>query len=232
MSEAAWYERDDGVFVLTLNKPAIRKAISPAIVEALVEYTGRNNAAFSVGSVIVTSEGKGFSSGYNVRHMRKCDGVFDGSPAEVRRGYLQGIQRIPLAVYCLEAPSIAAVNGTAVRAGSDLATMYDIRTAGRSAKFSESFPRVGLVAGDGGAWFLPCTMDLLKDYEITFTSDFVETEEATRLGLPSNVIDNNKLTDEAMGIACRTAAPPMQLSGLPKHLIRDLQEVSQPMRSK
>src|SRR5471032_154046 len=206
MSHPVRYEQDGGVVVLTLNEPATRNAISPAIVEALVEYTDRINADMSVGCVIVTGAGKGFSSGGNVKRMKDRSGLFGGSPAEIRRSYQQGIQRIPLAMYSLEAPSIAAVNGAAVGAGCDLATMCDIRIASRKATFAESFLRVGLVSGDGGAWYLPRVVGWSKACEMTFTGDFLDADEAARIGLVSKVVDADKLMDEARAMASRIAA--------------------------
>ena len=229
MTESVRYEQEDGVVILTLNEPATRNAISPAIVEALVECTARINADLSVGCVILTGAGEGFSSGGNVKQMKERAGLFAGSPAEIRRGYLQGIQRIPLALYALEAPAIAAVNGAAVGAGCDLATMCDIRIAARSATFAESFLRVGLVSGDGGAWFLPRAVGLSKAYEMTFTGDFVEAEEAARIGLVSKVVDDDKLMQEARALAGRIAAQPVHSLRLTKRLLRDSQHVSLPI---
>ena len=229
MSQAVRYEQEGGVVTLTLNEPATRNAISPAIVEALVESVQRINADLGVGCVILTGEGEGFSSGGNVKQMKERAGLFAGSPAEIRRGYLQGIQRIPLALYGLEAPSIAAVNGAAVGAGCDLSTMCDIRIAGRSASFAESFLRVGLVSGDGGAWFLPRAVGLSKAYEMTFTGDFIEAEEAARIGLVSRVVDDDKLMEEARALARRIAAQPVHSLRLTKRLLRDSQQVSLPI---
>ena len=219
------YEQDGGVVILTLNEPTTRNAISPAIVRALVEYTERINADLSVGCVILTGAGKGFSSGGNVKQMKERTGLFGGSPADIRRSYQQGIQRIPLAMYGLEAPSIAAVNGAAVGAGCDLASMCDMRIAARSATFAESFLRVGLVSGDGGAWFLPRAVGMSKACEMTFTGDFVEAEEALRIGLVSKVVDDDKLLDEAMALARRIAAQPVHSLRLTKRLLRDSQQV-------
>jgi enoyl-CoA hydratase/carnithine racemase len=221
------YEQDGGVVVLTLNEPTTRNAISPGIADALVEYVNRINADLSVGCVILTGAGKGFSSGGNVKRMKDRVGLlFGGSPAEIRRGYQQGIQRIPLAMYALEAPSIAAVNGAAVGAGCDLASMCDIRIAGRSATFAESFLRVGLVSGDGGAWFLPRAVGMSKACEMTFTGDFIEAEEALRIGLVSKVVDDDELLDEATALARRIAAQPVHSLRLTKRLLRDSQQVS------
>ncbi|MEO8203440.1 MAG: crotonase/enoyl-CoA hydratase family protein [Betaproteobacteria bacterium] len=229
MGEAVLYEQDGGVVTLTLNEPATRNAISPAIVEALVAHIERINADLTVGCVILTGAGDGFSSGGNVKQMKERAGLFAGSPAEIRRGYHQGIQRIPMALYGLEAPSIAAVNGAAIGAGCDLSTMCDIRIAGRSATFAESFLRVGLVSGDGGAWFLPRAVGMSKAYEMTFTGDFLDAEEAARIGLVSRVVDDDKLLDEARSLALRIAAQPVHSLRLTKRLLRDSQQVSLPI---
>ena len=229
MSEPVLYEQDGGVVTLTLNEPETRNAISPAIVDALVAYTERINADLSVGCVILTGAGAGFSSGGNVKKMAERAELFGGSPAEIRRGYLQGIQRIPLAMYALEAPSIAAVNGAAVGAGCDLSTMCDIRIAGRSATFAESFLRVGLVSGDGGAWYLPRAVGLSKAYEMTFTGEFIGAEEAARIGLVSRVVDDDKLMEEARALAGRIAAQPVHSLRLTKRLLRDSQQVALPI---
>jgi len=229
MSEPVLYQQDGGVVTLTLNEPATRNAISPAIVDALVEYTNRINADLTVGCVILTGAGEGFSSGGNVKAMKERAGLFGGSPAEIRRGYHQGIQRIPLAMYGLEAPSIAAVNGAAVGAGCDLSTMCDIRIASRTAKFAESFLRVGLVSGDGGAWYLPRVVGWSKACEMTFTGDFLDADEAARIGLVSKVVDADKLMDEARAMATRIAAHPVHSVRLTKRLLRDSQRVDLPV---
>jgi enoyl-CoA hydratase/carnithine racemase len=229
VSDPVRYEQDGAIVILTLNEPRTRNAISPAIVEAMVDCINRINADLSVGCVIVTGAGTGFSSGGNVKVMKERTGLFGGSPAEIRRGYLQGIQRIPLAMYALEAPSIAAVNGAAVGAGCDLASMCDIRIAGRSASFAESFLRVGLVSGDGGAWFLPRAVGMSKACEMTFTGDFIEAEEALRIGLVSKVVDDDKLMEEARALARRIAAQPVHSLRLTKRLLRDSQQISLPI---
>lgn len=229
MADSVLYSRDGNIVTLTLNEPATRNAISPSIIDELVEHTRRINADVSVSCVIITGAGKGFSSGGNVKEMKEKTGLFGGTPAEVRRGYWNGIQRIPIAMYELEVPSIAAVNGAAVGAGCDLSLMCDIRIAGRSAVFAESFLRVGLVSGDGGAWFLPRAVGMSKAYEMTFTGDFVEAEEAVRIGLASRMVEDDALMDEAMALARRIAKHPSHSIRLTKRLLRDSQHVSLPI---
>lgn len=229
MTESVLHTREGGVVTLTLNEPATRNAVSPAITDALVAYIREINEDLTVRCVILTGAGEGFSSGGNVKDMKDKKGLFAGSPAEIRRGYWHGIQQIPLAMYDLEVPSIAAVNGAAIGAGCDLSLMCDIRIAGRSAVFAESFMRVGLVSGDGGAWHLPRVVGLSKAYEMTFTGDFIKADEAVRIGLVSRCVDDADLMAEAMTLAQRIAAHPSHSLRLTKRLLRDSQHVSLPI---
>ncbi len=229
MNDPVLFTRDGGVVTLTLNEPATRNAVSPAITEALVAHIREVNQDLSIRCVILTGVGEGFSSGGNVKDMKEKKGLFGGTPAEIRRGYWNGIQQIPLAMYELEVPSIAAVNGAAIGAGCDLSLMCDIRIAGRSAVFAESFMRVGLVSGDGGAWHLPRVVGLSKAYEMTFTGDFIRAEEAVRIGLASRWVEDADLMTEAMALAQRIAAHPSHSLRLTKRLLRDSQHVSLPI---
>ena len=229
MNDPVLFARDGGVVTLTLNEPATRNAVSPAITEALVARIREVNQDLSIRCVILTGVGEGFSSGGNVKDMKEKKGLFGGTPAEIRRGYWHGIQQIPLVMYELEVPSIAAVNGAAIGAGCDLSLMCDIRIAGRSAVFAESFMRVGLVSGDGGAWHLPRVVGLSKAYEMTFTGDFIRAEEAVRIGLASRWVEDADLMTEAMALAQRIAAHPSHSLRLTKRLLRDSQHVSLPI---
>ncbi|RDK06594.1 crotonase/enoyl-CoA hydratase family protein [Cupriavidus lacunae] len=224
MSEAVLYEQDGGVVTLTLNDPATRNALSPDIIDTLLAHVERINADLSVGCVILTGAGKAFCSGGNVKKIgERAAGL--PIPAEVRLGYRHGVQRLPMALHGLEAPLIAAVNGPAIGVGCDLAAMCDIRLAGASARFAESFLRVGLVSGDGGAWFLPRVVGLSKAYEMTFTGDFVDAGQALTMGLVSQVVEDEALLDAVRALAHRIAAQPPHALRLSKRLIRDSQRV-------
>jgi enoyl-CoA hydratase/carnithine racemase len=225
MSEAVLYQQTGGVVLLTLNEPATRNAISPDVVEGIVAACDRVNRDTSVHCVVITGAGEGFSSGGNVKEMRDQTGLFGGSPAEARRGYQHGIQRIPVALNAIEVPTIAAVNGHAVGAGCDLAMMCDIRIAADNAQFAESFLRVGLVSGDGGAWFLPRVIGLSRAYEMTFTAEFVKADKAEKWGMVSAVVPRDKLIDEAMAMANKIAAQPPVSLRLCKKLLRESQHM-------
>jgi enoyl-CoA hydratase/carnithine racemase len=126
-------------------------------------------------------------------------------------------------------PSIAAVNGPAVGAGCDLACMCDLRIASTLASFAESFIRVGLIPGDGGAWLLPRIVGMSKAMEMSFTGDPVPADEAQRCGLVSRVVAPEALLSEARALAARIARNPGQVLRFSKRLLREGQQ--QPLAS-
>ena len=230
MTDAVKYEeKGDGIVVVTLNDPKTRNALTDPLIDGIVEACRRINADTTVRCMILTGAGEGFSSGGNVKEMRDKKGLFGGQPVDMRRAYQHGIHKIPKALYDLEVPSICAVNGAAIGAGCDTTLMCDIRIAGRRAQFAESFLRVGLVSGDGGAWFLPRVVGLSRAYEMTLTGDVIDAEKAEKWGLVSKVVDDDKLMDEAMALAKKIAAFPPHSIRLNKRLLRESQGVSLPV---
>lgn len=230
MSDAVLFERrDDGIVVVTLNDAKTRNALTDPVIEGIVDACRLINADTSVRCMILTGAGEGFSSGGNVKEMREKKGLFGGAPVDMRRAYQHGIHKIPKALYDLEVPSIAAVNGAAIGAGCDTALMCDIRIAGKKAQFAESFLRVGLVSGDGGAWFLPRVVGLSRAYEMTLTGDVIDAEKAEKWGIVSKIVDDDKLMDEAMAMAKKIAAFPPHSIRLNKRLLRESQGVSLPV---
>ena len=115
--------------------------------------------------MILTGAGTVFWSGGNVKDMSAtADAV---TPAEIRECYRHGIQRMPLALYELDVPMIAAVNGPAIGAGCDLACMCDIRIASdEGAASPKASSSVGIVPGDGGAWLLPRVVGMSRALEM------------------------------------------------------------------
>lgn len=229
MSESVLYERDGAVVTITLNRPETRNAITDLdMIEALIAACDRVNRDTSVRAVILTGAGSAFCSGGNLKHMRERSGMFAGSPAEIREAYRAGIQRLPIALYGIEAPTIAAVNGPAYGAGCDLATMCDIRIASDTAVFAESFVKIGLIAGDGGAWLLPRAIGLSRASEMAFTGEPIDAATAAAWGLVSKVVPADRLMQEARELAGRIAANPPGVLRMTKRLIREGQRVDLP----
>jgi len=114
---------------------------------------------------------------------------------------------------------LVAVNGAATGAGMDLALMGDIRYAAASARFAETYVRVGLVPGAGGAHFLPRLVGTAKALELFWTGEFVDAAEALRIGLVNEVLPDEGLLPHVREVASRIAAGPALAIRLMKRAI-------------
>ena len=224
MSDPLLYEQSGHVVTLTLNRHETRNAISEdEMVDAIVAACDRINGDASVRVAIITGAGSAFSSGGNVKDMRDKKGMFGGTATEIRDGYRHGIQRIPVAVNALEVPIIAAVNGAAIGAGCDLTMMCDMRVASEKALFAESFVKVGLIPGDGGAWFLPRVVGFSRANEMAFTGEPVNAQKALAWGMVSEVVAPEELMSAANRLAERVAANPPGALRMTKRLLKEAQ---------
>lgn len=227
MSDILLTERTDGIVTLTLNLPEQRNPVSdPAMVDALCGALQAADADLSVHVVILTGAGSAFSSGGNIQSMKVGGGLVDAEPIQTRQNYRRGIQRLPTLFEQIEVPVIAAVNGPAIGAGCDLACMCDVRMAGESARFAESFVKLGIVPGDGGAWLLPRAVGFSKACELAFTGDLIGAREALDCGLVSRVVPDAELLDAAMAMARRIAANPPHAVRMTKRLMREARTAS------
>lgn len=219
-------ERDGGVITARLNRPESRNALTePAQMDELVDLCHQVRRDRSVKVLVLTGEGSAFCAGGNVKDMRDRGGIFAGSPFDVRESYRNTIQRIPLALYELDIPVIAAVNGPAIGAGFDLACMCDIRFASEKALFAESFVKVGIVPGDGGAWLLPRVIGMQRASLMSFTGDTIDAAKALEWGLVLEVVPTEKLLPHAQALAQRIAANPSHALRLTKRLLREGQHM-------
>ncbi len=224
MADFVLFEREDAVVTLTLNRPEERNALSTqAQWDELVDCCARVRADESVKVVILTGAGTAFSAGGNVKDMRDKKGIAGGSPYAVFKGYQGGIQRIPLSLHQLEVPTIAAVNGPAIGAGCDLACMCDIRIASDQAKFAESFAKLGIIPGDGGAWLLQRAIGYQRAAELTFTGDAIDAQAALAMGLVTRVVAPEALMPSARDLAARIAANSAPALRMAKQLLRQAQ---------
>lgn len=204
-----------------MDDPGTRNAItSPEMIAGIVENVERVNGDTAVGCVILTGAGTVFSSGGNVHEMAERRGMFGGAPYEQLRSYTHGIQRLARAITTCETPLIAAVNGPAVGAGCDLTLMCDLRIASSTASFAESFVRLGLIPGDGGAWLLTHLIGPARAAEMTLTGDPVPAPTALDWGLVSSVSEPESLMSDSMALAGRIARNPSSSLRMAKKLLR------------
>jgi enoyl-CoA hydratase/carnithine racemase len=214
-------ERTGAVLTLTMNQPEQRNPLTgntaiPEFLGAIDRIHGDN----SIRCVVLTGNGPSFCAGGDVREMKR-----QASPAVqemgIREEYRTGIQRLTLALFDLEVPIVAAVNGHAMGAGLDLACMCDIRIASERAKFASSFIKLGIVPGDGGAWLLPRAVGLSRAAELALTGDPIDAETAQAWGLVSRVVAHDTLLSEAHAMAERIAKNPAHGVRLTKRLLRE-----------
>jgi 2-(1,2-epoxy-1,2-dihydrophenyl)acetyl-CoA isomerase len=185
-----------------MDEPATRNALSrPEQCVEFIDAIGVINADKSIRVMILTGAGPAFCAGGNIKDMQSRQGLMAGSLTEICERYRQTLQRLALALHALEVPVIAAVNGPAMGAGLDMVCMCDLRIASREAKFAETFVRLGLVSGIGGAWFLPRAIGNTRAAEMAFTGRVIDAETAREYGLVSEVVAAHALMDRARALA-------------------------------
>ncbi|MDF1485629.1 crotonase/enoyl-CoA hydratase family protein [Ramlibacter sp. H39-3-26] len=214
-------EQRGHVVTLTLNQPEKRNPLTGnTAVPELLAAIDRIAADASVRAVVITGAGPAFSSGGDIKAMQhQSSGAVSG--LQIRQDYRAGIQRLPLALFNLEVPVIAAVNGPAIGAGLDVACMCDIRIASEQAKFAESFVKVGIIPGDGGAWLLPRIIGLSRAAELSFTGQTIDAQTALAWNLVSRVVPHAELLPAAYELAERIAVNPPHAVRLTKRLLRE-----------
>ncbi|RTZ45488.1 enoyl-CoA hydratase [Candidimonas sp. SYP-B2681] len=210
------------VIVARLNRPEKKNAQSEEMLETLVDALRSANEDPEVSCFVLTGAGDAFCSGGDLgRRSNELAAV--PTPLD-RMDRLHAItHRVARAVEEFEKPLIAAVNGAAVGAGMDLSLMCDIRFAAKSARFAESYIRVGLIPGNGGCYFLPRIVGIAKALELLWTGEFLSADEALELGIVTRVYDDEQLMTETLAFAERLAeGPPIQQREIKKLLYQSL----------
>jgi enoyl-CoA hydratase/carnithine racemase len=205
MTDNLRFTVDDGIAHIVLNRPERMNAFTFEMIDAWVEALQRCRTDDAIKLVLVTGAGEAFCSGGDIVEMGER---LEQTPEQRKSELFQRIERIPLALEDLDKPVIAAVNGVATGAGMDMALMCDIRYAAASARFAETYVKVGLVPGAGGAHFLPRLAGVAKALELFFTGDFIDAQEAHRIGVVNRVFPDADLMDEVEKIARRIARAP------------------------
>jgi len=199
------FEVRDSIATITLNRPEKKNAFTTEMLyawgDALLECAKRED----VRVVVLTGAGDAFCSGGDVNNMkdRAEDTAYQRKVALAER-----VHRIPLILESFEKPLIVAVNGVATGAGMDMALMGDIRIAASSARFAETYMRIGIFSGDGGAWFLPRIVGTAKALDLLWTGRFIDAAEAERMGIVSRVVPDEQLMSATYELASQIAVQP------------------------
>jgi 2-(1,2-epoxy-1,2-dihydrophenyl)acetyl-CoA isomerase len=207
-TEELLYALDSGIATITLNRPDKLNAFTVTMIDKWAGALAEAQRDPAVHVVIVTGAGRAFCAGGDVGQMgqREQTGLS-------HKAYLwEHIHRIPLMLDAMDKPVIAMINGVATGAGLDMALMCDLRIASDQARFAESYVKVGLVPGDGGAYYLPRLVGLDRALELLWTGDVIGAQEAERLGLVTRVVPAAELGAYTYALARRIAdGPPIAI---------------------
>ena len=213
--EAIILEKKENIATITLNRPEKLNAISPQMTQELISALDDVDIDDEMRVLVLTGAGRGFCSGADIGGMP--GGSESGlrtprSAEDIRQGLIQGAGRIIPKLQKMQKPTIAMVNGAAVGAGFDIALACDLRVGSEKARFMNAFVRIGLFPGFGGTWLYPRVMGLGKALEYLYTGDFMEAEEAEKLGVLNRLVPADELEKETMVLARKIAnGPPIAM---------------------
>jgi 2-(1,2-epoxy-1,2-dihydrophenyl)acetyl-CoA isomerase len=199
--------RDGPLRVLTLNRPAQLNSFTAAMHAELLPALQAAADDTAVRAVIITGAGRGFCAGQDLNDADM--GASVGAPdvgAVIERLY----KPLALRVRTMPVPVIAAVNGVAAGAGANFALGCDMVVAARSASFIQAFSKIGLIPDCGGTWLLPRLVGRARALGLAMTGDKLPAEEAQRMGLIWQCVDDAALMDSARALALRLAAMPVR----------------------
>lgn len=202
------YGVDARVALIRLNRPQALNALTPDLLNELRDALGRAEADAAVGAVVLTGEGRGFSSGADlVANAAKppigADGKLDLGLA-LETTYNPLIERMR----ALRKPVIAAVNGMAAGAAANIALLCDLTVAGRSAYFLQAFVNIGLIPDAGGTWILPRLIGSQRAMGLSLLGERLPAEKALQWGLIWDVVDDDQVVPVALQLAGRLASGP------------------------
>jgi enoyl-CoA hydratase/carnithine racemase len=221
MSDNVIMTVENRVATIRLNRPEKLNAFTDEMLVTLTETIDECEANSEVRAVILTGNGRGFSAGGDVTAM---GADADNRSMTTKKHVTSAIQAFPRRMATFDKPIVAAVNGVAAGGGMDLALACDFRTAGKSAKFVESYAKIGLLPGGGGAYFLPRIVGTAKALELLLTADLIDAQQAKEIGLVNHVFEDADLLEETQKIAQRMAElPPYSVTKIKRTVYQGLQ---------
>lgn len=205
------YNVTGGVATITLNRPQTLNAFTDQMIRETTDAFKQAGRDTAVRCVVITGNGRGFSSGQDLADVQARADVFSIGE-HLRHGYHKLIKRM----VTLEKPIIGAINGVAAGAGCGVALAADLRIASEKASFMLAFSRVGLVPDSGINWLLPRLIGAARAYEMAITADKISAETALAWGMVNRVTPADTLPEEVAAWAQALAAGPTLAFGLTK----------------
>lgn len=207
------YEINDGICTITLNRPEVYNALSPALIQEITQAFTQAGEDSEVRVVVLTGSGdKAFSSGADLKN-----GL--GGATSLGESLRKNYNPMILSIRNLAKPVICRLNGIAAGAGCSLALACDVIIAAESAKMSQIFVSIGLIVDAGSSYFLPRLMGSQKAFELASTGRIVEAQECLELGLINKVVASSELNIEVAQTAKMYAKGATQAIGLIKKVL-------------
>ncbi len=209
------FEVSDGVARLTLNRPEAVNAINREMAWEMMDAAQRCDDA-SVRAVLITGAGRMFCGGGDIKAFAA---VGDELPVYIKEltTYLhQAVSRLAR----LDAPVVAAVQGSAAGAGLPFACSADITLAAESARFTMAYTRIGLAPDGGSTYFMPRFIGLKRAIELALTNRVLSAQEALDWGIVTRVVPDAELFEQAERLAVELAAGPTRAFGAAKRLMQ------------
>lgn len=212
-------KKEEGIATITISRPKALNALNTETLEELENVLEVLQNDDGVKVIVITGAGeKAFVAGADISEMK------DMSVFEAKKFAELG-QKVFRKIELMKKPVIAAVNGYALGGGCELALACDIRIASRNAKFGQLEVGLGIIPGFGGTQRLPRIVGVSKAKELIYTGDMIDAEEALRIGLISKVVEQDKLLEEAYGIAKKIMSKGLVAVSLAKEAINKSLEV-------
>ena len=205
-----------GVLTLTLNRPEKLNAFNPEMHQALREGLARAADEAEVRAVVLTGAGRGFCAGQDLSERDVSAGA---APIDLSVSLASNYNPLVRRLRELPKPIVCAVNGVAAGAGANIALACDIVLAARSARFVQSFSRIGLLPDSGGTYFLPRLVGTARAMGLALLAENLPAGEAEQWGLIWKAVDDDRLAAEAAALAQRLARGPTKGYGLLKRAL-------------
>lgn len=202
MSDLLQFEIDNFVATITLNRPEKLNAFTDEMLEDWVAALDECRTDPAVRVIVMTGTGRAFTTGGDVESFSASAAM---TPERIKTKVSEGAQRLPRKICEIDKPVICALNGMATGGGLDIALACDIRFAAETARFAETYARMALIPGVGGAYLLPRIVGWAKALEMFWTGDWVDAREAERIGLVSKVFPDDELMQGTLAFARRVA---------------------------
>ncbi|MEJ0016233.1 MAG: enoyl-CoA hydratase [Acetobacteraceae bacterium] len=208
MSEELLYRLDRRVAWITLNRPERLNALTRDMMQALLARLSACVLDDAVGCVVITGAGSAFCAGGDVRVQARVAAEGSAETPEQRADLLRASMEASRLLHEMPKPTIAMLNGVAAGAGMSLGLACDLRIAGRSARMTTAFARIGLSGDYGGTWFLTHLVGSAKARELYFLSEMLDAARLEALGLANRVVADDELESHTMELAARLANGP------------------------